>query len=88
MHPPLYESGYISLSPNTLNVYTIQYAIKKSPNIYCCWKATIALSESEIFQIILEEHVPDQDVSLLYMYALILHGNKYASSCTWSVYME
>ena len=71
MYPPFYESGYIGLTPNTLNVYTIQYAIKK---------ASTMLSEGH------EEHAPDQDVSLLY--TLILHGNKYTSSCTWTVCME
>ena len=85
MHPPFHESGYIGLTPNIFNVYIIQYVIKKSPNIHCCRKATIALPESEIFQIVLEEHATDQGVSLLH--ALILHSNKYVSSCTWTVYM-
>ena len=77
MHPPFYESGYIGLTPNTLNVYTIQYAIKKSLN-----NAVGRLPNHLLY----EEYAPDRDVSLLY--TLILHGNKYTSSCTWTVYTE
>ena len=77
MHPPFYESGYIGPTPNTLNVYTIQYAI---------YKASTMLSEGHQNHLLYEEHAPDQDVSLLY--TLVLHSNKYTSSCTWTVYME